>query len=186
MKISTRARYGLRGLFDIAYHNLGRPTHVKDIARRQEVTPRYLEQIFQVLKRHGLVAALRGPRGGYYLARPAEAVTVGDVVRATEGPIRLSGDNGTGRGRSGSSASAGAEGEPSAMRTVLPVGSGGVPSSAGGGAADLPNVTAALWDEIGARIEQVLDGVTLADLCTRGEAAGLPREADTRRIMYFI
>ena len=91
MKVSTKARYGLRGLFDIAFHNHGEATHVKDIARRQQVTPRYLEQIFQSLRREGVLASQRGRRGGYRLARPPEQISVGDVVRATEGPIELEG-----------------------------------------------------------------------------------------------
>ncbi len=69
MKLSTTTRYGVRALFDIAFHNQGRPTQARDIARRQEVPLRYLEQIFQELRRANLVEAKRGPRGGYSLAR---------------------------------------------------------------------------------------------------------------------
>src|SRR5258708_37276434 len=89
MKLSTKARYGVRAVFDIAYHNNGGPTQARDIARRQEVPLRYLEQIFQELRRSHLVDAKRGPRGGYFLARPPEQITLGDVVRAVQGPIEL-------------------------------------------------------------------------------------------------
>ena len=89
MKLSTKTRYGVRAVFDIAYHNSGRPTQARDIARRQEVPLRYLEQIFQELRRAHLVAAKRGPRGGYFLARAPEAITLGDVIRAVQGPIDL-------------------------------------------------------------------------------------------------
>jgi Rrf2 family protein len=89
MKLSTKTRYGVRAVFDIAYHNSGRPTQARDIARRQEVPLRYLEQIFQELRRAHLVSAKRGPRGGYFLARAPEAITLGDVVRAVQGPIEL-------------------------------------------------------------------------------------------------
>lgn len=89
MKLSTKARYGVRAVFDIAYHNSGRPTQARDIARRQEVPLRYLEQIFQELRRGHLVEAKRGPKGGYYLARPPEKITIGDIVRAVQGPIDL-------------------------------------------------------------------------------------------------
>src|SRR3954452_6653796 len=89
MKLSTKTRYGVRALFDIAFHNQGRPTQARDIARRQEVPLRYLEQIFQELRRAHLVEAKRGPRGGYSLARAPEAITLGDVVRAVQGPIEL-------------------------------------------------------------------------------------------------
>jgi Rrf2 family protein len=89
VKLSTKTRYGVRAVFDIAYHNQGRPTQARDIARRQEVPLRYLEQIFQELRRAHLVEAKRGPRGGYFLARPPESITLGDVVRAVQGPIDL-------------------------------------------------------------------------------------------------
>jgi Rrf2 family protein len=90
MKLSTRTRYGVRALFDIAFHSQGRATQARDIARRQEIPLRYLEQIFQDLRRAGLVEAKRGPRGGYSLARAPEHISVGDVVRAVQGPIELS------------------------------------------------------------------------------------------------
>ncbi len=89
MKLSTKTRYGVRAVFDIAFHNSGRPTQARDIARRQDVPLRYLEQIFQELRRAHLVDAKRGPKGGYLLSRPAEKITIGDVVRAVQGPIDL-------------------------------------------------------------------------------------------------
>ena len=79
-------------MFDIAYHSQDQPgvaAQAKDIARREEIPLRYLEQIFQDLKRAGLVTSKRGPKGGYALALPAEDVCVGDVIRAVEGPIVL-------------------------------------------------------------------------------------------------
>lgn len=89
MKLSTKTRYGVRALFDIAFHSEGRPTQARDIARRQDVPLRYLEQIFQDLRRAHLVEAKRGPRGGYTLARSANAISLGDVLRAVQGPIEL-------------------------------------------------------------------------------------------------
>ena len=86
MKLSKKGRYAVRALFDIAFYNEGQPTQVKDIAERQGIPPRFLEQIFQDLKRAGIVASKRGPQGGYNLAREAERIGVGDVVRALEGP----------------------------------------------------------------------------------------------------
>ena len=91
VKLSNKGRYGVRALFDIAFHNDGRPTQIKDIAEREAIPARFLEQIFQDLKRAGLVGAKRGPRGGYHLARPAEEIRLGDVVRALEGPITITG-----------------------------------------------------------------------------------------------
>jgi Rrf2 family transcriptional regulator, iron-sulfur cluster assembly transcription factor len=89
MKLSTKTRYGVRAVFDIAYHNSGRPTQARDIARRQDVPLRYLEQIFQELRRANLVDAKRGPKGGYFLSRTPESITLGDVIRAVQGPIEL-------------------------------------------------------------------------------------------------
>ncbi len=89
MKLSTKTRYGVRAVFDIAYHNAGRPTQARDIARRQEVPLRYLEQIFQELRRANLVDAKRGPKGGYFLSKQPESITLGDVIRAVQGPIEL-------------------------------------------------------------------------------------------------
>lgn len=89
MKLSSKGRYAVRALFDIAYFNDGRPTQVKDIAERQDIPPRFLEQIFQDLKRAGLVGSKRGPQGGYSLLRPPDAISLGDVFRITEGPVQL-------------------------------------------------------------------------------------------------
>lgn len=90
VKLSNKGRYAVRALFDIAFFNDGRPTQVKDIAERQDIPPRFLEQIFQDLKRAGLVGSKRGPQGGYSLQLPAAEIRVGDILRVTEGPISLS------------------------------------------------------------------------------------------------
>lgn len=90
MKLSNKGRYGVRAIFDIAFHNEGRATQIKEIAERQAIPPRFLEQIFQDLKRAGLVASRRGPRGGYQLAKTPAEIRLGDIVRALEGPIAVS------------------------------------------------------------------------------------------------
>jgi len=89
VKLSNKGRYGVRAIFDIAFHNDGEPTQIRTIAERQGIPPRFLEQIFQDLKRAGLVTSKRGPRGGYALAKPPTEVRVGDVIRALEGPVVL-------------------------------------------------------------------------------------------------
>ncbi|MFO0572122.1 MAG: Rrf2 family transcriptional regulator [Polyangiaceae bacterium] len=89
VKLSNKGRYAVRALFDIAFYNDGKPTQVKDIAARQGIPPRFLEQIFQDLKRAAIVGSKRGPQGGYSLAKRAEDIRLGDVVRALEGPIAL-------------------------------------------------------------------------------------------------
>jgi Rrf2 family transcriptional regulator, iron-sulfur cluster assembly transcription factor len=89
VKLSSKGRYGIRAIFDIAFHNHGEATQIKDIAERQAIPPRFLEQIFQDLKRAGLVTSKRGPKGGYALAKAPGEVRVGDVVRALEGEVRV-------------------------------------------------------------------------------------------------
>jgi Rrf2 family transcriptional regulator, iron-sulfur cluster assembly transcription factor len=89
MRLSTKSRYGLRALFDMAYHAGTLPAQIKDISRRQEISPRYLEQIFQDLKKAGLLKSRRGPQGGYFLARKPEEITVMDIINATEGEMAL-------------------------------------------------------------------------------------------------
>src|SRR6187399_1863461 len=90
MKLSSKGRYGVRALFDVAFHSEGRATQIKDISDRQAIPPRFLEQIFQDLKRAGLVSSKRGPRGGYHLAVAPSEIRIGDIVRALEGPLTLS------------------------------------------------------------------------------------------------
>src|SRR5690348_6427277 len=89
MKLSNKSRYGIQAMFDLAYHTEGRAAQIKDICERQGIPARFLEQVFQDLKRAGLVRSKRGPRGGYELAKPASEVRVGDMIRATEGAIAL-------------------------------------------------------------------------------------------------
>jgi len=72
----------VRAIFDMAFHSRGKPVQIKDISDRQEISPRYLEQIFQKLKKAGLVKSIRGPRGGYYLTRPAEKIRVNEIIDA--------------------------------------------------------------------------------------------------------
>jgi Rrf2 family protein len=89
VKLSNKARYAVRALFDIAFFHPSRPAQVKEIAERQGIPQRFLEQIFQDLKRARIVDSKRGPQGGYRLARDASEVSLGDIVRAVEGPVIL-------------------------------------------------------------------------------------------------
>lgn len=89
MRLSTKSLYGVRAVFDIAYNSMGYPVQIKDIAKRQKISQRYLEQIFQSLRKAGIIKSKRGPQGGYYLARKPKDITIGDVLRATEGPPEL-------------------------------------------------------------------------------------------------
>jgi Rrf2 family protein len=88
MKISTKGRYGLRAMAEIASAN-GERLAIKTIAARQDISEAYLEQIIASLKRSGLVKSLRGSSGGYVLAKPMEEIKVGDVLRSLEGPLSV-------------------------------------------------------------------------------------------------
>lgn len=89
MRLSTKSLYGVRAVFDIAFNFGGAPVRIKDISERQKISPGYLEQIFQGLKRADVLKGKRGPHGGYYLAKSPGEITVGDVLRATEEPHEL-------------------------------------------------------------------------------------------------
>ena len=84
MKLSTRSRYGTRLMIDIArYSNLG-PVRIHDIAKRQDISAKYLEQLIVPLKRAELIKSMRGPKGGHQLGKPKEKITVGGIVRVLE------------------------------------------------------------------------------------------------------
>ncbi|MDR3314088.1 MAG: RrF2 family transcriptional regulator [Oscillospiraceae bacterium] len=87
MKISTKGRYALRIMLDLALHNTGEYIPLKDIASRQEITVKYLEQIIGLLSKAGYLHSLRGNSGGYRLAKSPEECTAGDVLRAAEGSL---------------------------------------------------------------------------------------------------
>ena len=85
MKISTKGRYALRLMLDLAVYNTGQPVSLKDIARRQEISEKYLEQIISMLNKAGFVRSIRGAQGGYLLGREPSWYTVGRILRLTEG-----------------------------------------------------------------------------------------------------
>lgn len=156
VKLSSKGRYAVRALFDIAFYNDGQPTQVKDIAERQAIPQRFLEQIFQDLKRSGIVGSKRGPQGGYLLARPASQIPLGEVVQIIEGPVALGESSGSGAGKKTESL-----------------------------AADGQRVTDTIFEELSGRISQCLDAVTIADVCDKAKELGIRRPgADS--YMYFI
>ena len=152
MRLSNKGRYGVCAIFDIAFHNDGRATQIKEIAERQGIPARFLEQIFQDLKRAGLVASRRGPRGGYQLARPATDIRLGDIVRALEGPIELA-----------------------------PKGEAGTDEASEGDATSR-TVAEEAFATISRRIEACFDDVTIESLCERGEALGFRRKPPNRYV----
>ena len=91
MKLSTRSRYGTRMMADLAKHYDEGPVQIGSIAKRQDVSVKYLEQLIIPLKKSGFIKSVRGPRGGHMLSRPPEEITVGEIVRVLEGGIDLTG-----------------------------------------------------------------------------------------------
>lgn len=87
MKISTKGRYALRLMLDLATNDSGAPIRLKDAARRQNISEKYLEQIISILNKAGFVRSIRGPQGGYVLSRRPEEYTVGMILRQTEGSL---------------------------------------------------------------------------------------------------
>ena len=88
MKISTKGRYALRLMLDLALNNTGEAVSLKDIARRQDISDKYLEQIISILNKAGYVRSIRGAQGGYMLAREPETYTAGTILRLTEGSMK--------------------------------------------------------------------------------------------------
>lgn len=87
MKISTKGRYALKLMLDLAMYNTGEPVSLKDIAKRQDISEKYLEQIISMLTKAGFVQSIRGAQGGYLLRKRPEEYTVGAILRVTEGSL---------------------------------------------------------------------------------------------------
>lgn len=166
MRVTTRTRYAIRALYDLAFHRRGQSALAKEIAARQQIPLRFLEQILQDLRRAGLVEARRGPRGGYALAHPPVDVSLADVLRAVRGPLEEM---------------LGVEGPAPKRPRVAPL-----PGDAQAeGAIPFDDIPAQVWADVGARLIDVLEQTTLADFVARAEAAGV-RRAVLPATMYFI
>lgn len=87
MKLSTKGRYGLRAMIDLARYSEEEPVSISSVATRQGISERYLEQLVSLLKKAGLVKSIRGASGGYVLARAMNEISVGDILRALEGNL---------------------------------------------------------------------------------------------------
>lgn len=150
MKLSTKITYGVRALFDIAYHSCGMPAKVKDIARRQGISPRYIEQIFIRFKKRGIIKTVRGPNGGYLLASDPAKISLGDIIRAIEGNIELV--------------------------SCKPA----TPENANGCSIKKQCVTAPIWNELNSQVSSFFDSISIQDLCERGKGLGIERDINSR------
>lgn len=88
MKLSTKGRYAVMAMADLAHHSNGRPVALAEVADRQEISLSYLEQLFGRLRRGGLVTSVRGPGGGYMLARDPGQMRIADIILAVDEPIK--------------------------------------------------------------------------------------------------
>lgn len=87
MKVSTKGRYALRMMVDLAVYDTGGYISLRDVSNRQGVSMKYMEQIVSQLTKAGFLHSVRGPQGGYKLARPTQAYTIGEILRVTEGSL---------------------------------------------------------------------------------------------------
>ncbi len=87
MRLTTKGRFAVTAMIDIAMHSTNGPATLAGVSERQRISLSYLEQLFGKLRRHGLVESVRGPGGGYHLARPADTVSVADIILAVDEPI---------------------------------------------------------------------------------------------------
>jgi Rrf2 family protein len=143
IRISTRGRYALRAMVDLAQHSDGRPVPRQEIAERQEISADYVAQLFRHLQSAGLVDGVKGPGGGYRLARDAATISAGDVVQAVEGPVAVV-----------ACVLAGPDGAPACNRVDR-------------------CATHLLWQRLSEAVAQVLDSVTLKDLADQARQAAL-------------
>jgi Rrf2 family protein len=153
MRLSRQVQYALCGIFDLAYNGAGEPVHVRRIGERQRIPRAFLEQIFQRLRRAGLVTGKRGPGGGFLLTRPPSQISLRDVVEAIEGPIV-------------------GEGLPD-----WPEGEAGADAAGGGGAGHRPDF---LWDDLADRFAGLLGEIRVADVCREAVRRSVARDLPTR------
>lgn len=89
MKLSTKGKYGIRAMVDLAIHYGDTPVSIKSIAQRQKISEYYLEQLFSPLRRAKLIKSVRGAQGGYVLNREPKDITIADIMDVLEGPIEI-------------------------------------------------------------------------------------------------
>jgi Rrf2 family protein len=90
MKLSTKGRYGVKAMVDLAIHYGGEPVSIKSISERQKISEYYLEQLFSSLRKANLIKSVRGAQGGYVLNKAPKDITIYDIMEVLEGPIEIS------------------------------------------------------------------------------------------------
>ncbi len=168
--LSSQVRYAICGIFDLAYNADTKPVQLRVIGERQNIPARYLEQIFQRLRRAGLVQGKRGPGGGYTLSRGTAEITLRDVVEAVEGPIEA-GRHGASR-RGASRAGPDGDADPVLGADVA-------------GASPAVGTPEFIWPVLAERIASVLEETTIEDLCQESARRGV-RRASAEFLTYQI
>ena len=146
MRLTTMSRYGTRAIFDIAYNSTGAPVQVKDIAERQQIPIKYLEQIFHKLKKAAFIKSERGPGGGYRLTKDPGEITVGDIIRAVQEDTDL-------------------------VACVCVSSENGVPCER-----EEQCVTRSIWKEAASKVNNFFKSVTVADLCADAQKKNVKKE----------
>ncbi|MHB8834679.1 MAG: RrF2 family transcriptional regulator [Candidatus Methylomirabilia bacterium] len=139
MRLTTKGRYAVRALYCLSTYQTDRPTPLSEVAKRQNISLNFLEQLFVHLRKNNIVTSVRGPRGGYKLSKAPENITIGEILRAvgeSTFPVFCSDDF----------AANGKKNCPRADECV----------------------THMLWDKLGRTINKFLDSTTLADLADMG------------------
>ena len=147
MKLTTMSRYGTRAVFDIAYHSAGLPVQVKDIAERQQIPIKYLEQIFHKLKNTDFMKSERGPGGGYVLTKDPSKITVGDIIKGVKEDTDL-------------------------VSCVCSSSEDGSPCSREGQC-----VTRSIWQRAARQITDYFNSVTMTDLCDEAKKKNIKKDA---------
>ena len=150
VRFSRQVQYARCGIFDLAYNGAGEPVHVRRVGERQGIPYRFLEQIFQRLRRAGLVVGKRGPRGGFVLTRPPSQISLREVVEAVDGPIA---------------------GSPPPILAV------DGESKQGAASVHRPDF---LWDDLAARMAGLLGEIQVADVCREAVRRSVVRDLSSR------
>ena len=148
MRLTTMSRYGTRAIFDIAYNTTGLPVQVKDVAERQQIPIKYLEQIFHKLKKADFIRSERGPGGGYVLTKDPSEIRVGDIIKAVKEHTDLV----------ACVCDSAVDGNPCVREDQC--------------------VTRSVWKEAARQISEYFNSVTIADLCKDAKNKNLAQDGN--------
>lgn len=154
MGISTKSTYGIRAMFELALHNTREPISVAHISEREDISVPYLEQLLSKLRRRSLVKSVRGPKGGYILARKPKDITIGDIVRVLDGDIT-----------------------PIHCASNKPLNK----------SCKMIDrcVTKAVWKKLKDTIDDLLDSVSLRDLCSDAKKMGIDKAIEHKYTFHI-